>query len=278
MFNFILNILVLYFIFRIFVLFYEKDINLAIAYSIYLFIFLLFISLLNNYCDKVDYEIIDSGVVGPVLLIVTGSHGNEVSGPLGIKSLREDFKNGIFELKRGKLIFAPELNKCGLKLGTRWKPSELFSFNFWNMDLNRNYPKNENEEGKCDISNTIANLVKNSDYILDFHDGYSFRRKEPQSMGSGVYPGLTEESKDIAKDLAKSLNMSIPVKKDDYRKFDSVENWSQIPGSLRKYCDDLKKNYVLVETTGQTSTYPLKIRENQVKHLALDYCRKLNML
>ena len=146
------------------------------------------------------------------------------------------------------------------------------------MDLNRNYPKTGNEEGKCDISNTVANLVKNSDYILDFHDGYSFRRKDPQSMGSGVYPSLSKESKEIAKYLADSLNLSIPVKEDDYRKFDSVENWSQIPGSLRKYCDDLNKNYVLVETTGQTSTYPLEIRVNQVKHLALDYCRKLNML
>jgi predicted deacylase len=278
MFNFILNILILYFIFRIFVLFYQKDTKLAIYYSIYLFIFLLFISLLNNYCDKVDYEIIDSGVVGPVLLIVSGSHGNEISGVHGLKSFREDFKNGTFELKKGKIIFAPELNKCGIKLDTRWKPSELFSFNFWNMDLNRNYPKTGNEEGKCDISNTVANLVKNSDYILDFHDGYSFRRKDPQSMGSGVYPSLSKESKEIAKYLADSLNMSIPVKEDDYRKFDSVENWSQIPGSLRKYCDDLNKNYVLVETTGQTSTYPLEIRVNQVKHLALDYCRKLNML
>jgi hypothetical protein len=36
--------------------------------------------------------------------------------------------------------------------------------------------------------------VIQSDLIIDFHEGWGFHRKDPESMGSGIYPGKTKFS------------------------------------------------------------------------------------
>jgi predicted deacylase len=146
--------------------------------GIYLFtsvLFLLALKQLYNYCENIAIYEYSTGLPGPTILIVSGSHGNE-SGPSAglddfVKELNTTFKNKTL-MKSGKLIIIPTLNKCGRKLNIRWKPQDILSFNLTNSDINRNYGKKADEEGHCSITKKVQHIVDNeATYILDFHEG-----------------------------------------------------------------------------------------------------------
>jgi hypothetical protein len=49
---------------------------------------------------------------------------------------------------------------------------------------------------------------------------------------------------------------------DEYKKFSTME-LSNIPGSLRDICNNLNKNYILVETSGINDIQPKELRIKQ---------------
>ena len=72
-------------------------------------------------------------------------------------------------MKPCQIIIIWNLNKLGLLFYRR-----LLLHKFSNRDLNRNYPSENNKIAKCILSRKIIKLVDNSDFILDFHEGWGF--------------------------------------------------------------------------------------------------------
>lgn len=246
---------------------------------IILFFFLLLIYLLSisfdDRCNRIKVYTFSSNIPGPTIVAVAGSHGNEPGGSEGLNHLIRELKDGKLRVKKGTLIVLPELNPCGLKLGMRYLPHELFKLNVPNSDLNRNY---NSEGGACTISKKVQQLIQQADYVYDGHEGYNYTQLYPTSMGSGIYPSSSQKAIELANHLTNSINSSELMKdKEDYKKFITRSNWDLVNGSLRKYCQELNIPYILVETTGQNNIQPISTRADQHYYLCKEMCTLLGI-
>ena len=244
---------------------YKDIITSLIILLIILFIYTYYISykICNN---ELNYYIYDSKLPGPIIMIIGGTHGNEPAGTVAIKKLIENLNANKIKIKRGKLILVPEVNYCGLKLGIR--------FILGIGDLNRKYPKKIGDKINSPINKKIIELANNSDFILDFHEGWGWHRKNKTSMGSSITPSVTNNSKQMAEIFLDTINKNI---KNDNEKFVILTNdidllnldryghseSTEIPGSLRYYLNLINKDYILIETTGQDNIQPIEVRTKQ---------------
>ena len=138
-----------------------------------------------------------------------GTHGNEPAGYHSLNKLKNELDNKIIKLKRGKIIIIPAVNYYALKLGIRYLP--IFG------DLNRKYPSslNINKKSDSNIINQIIELSHQSNFILDFHEGWGYNRLNKKSMGSTITPTNTDKSHELAKIMLDNVNKIIesPEKK-----------------------------------------------------------------
>jgi hypothetical protein len=242
--------------------------NFILLFIILVVLLIISYIIINKICnnhDSLDYFIYNSGNPGPTIAIVGGTHGNEPIGSIVIRELIRKLNNKKIMLKSGKLILIPDVNYCALKVGIRLIP--LIG------DLNRKYPKNLHENSSCPINNKIINLLKDTDFILDFHEGWGFHRLNKDSMGSSITPSETELSNNIAHIIYDNINKTISDKDKKFIIFvndnryntnpDIYSKLNDIKGSLRYYANINKKNYILIEITGQNNIQTLDIRQNQ---------------
>jgi hypothetical protein len=113
---------------------------------------------------------------GPTLLIIAGIHGDEAGGYLSA----ERYAN--LKLKMGNLIIVPRLNGAAIRTGKRCGLGG---------DMNRlfNLPPNDsNPDAK--VVNLVKQLIRQSDYVLNLHQGYDFynprwisRKRNPSKWG-----------------------------------------------------------------------------------------------
>jgi hypothetical protein len=236
------------------------------SFFIIIILIICFISfLITNFINQIEYFLIDSGIPGSTLLLIAGTHGNEPAGTVGL----EEFIKTNIKIKKGKIIVIPRVNNIGLALDLRW------GFNgFFPIDYNREYPNKYSEKGGDYINRDIIEYVKISDFIVDFHEGWGFNILEPESMGSGIYPSNTELAKKIGNQILDNLNNTII---DENKKFTINFTSPRIPNTLDYYCNEINKNYILIETSGQNNIQPLEIRTNQVLLVINTLINKLGM-
>lgn len=222
--------------------------------------------ILTNNINQIKHILIDSGIPGPTLLLISGTHGNEPAGTIGL----EKFINSNIKLENGRIIIIPRVNKIGLFLNTR------NGYNgFIPIDYNREYPNDINELAGDHINRQVIEYLKFSDFIVDFHEGWGFNIINPESMGSGIYPSNTEIAKSIGNDILNKLNYTIH---DPYKKFTMNYDSPRLPTTLDSYCNILSKNYILIETSGQNDIQPLDLRTSQVLLVINTVLKDLNML
>jgi len=217
---------------------------------------LVFYILVYTWANRIDVVVLNSNQVGPTVLVVGSTHGNE---PAGTVSIEHIISNRLFSLQRGQLILIPRPNKLGYLLNTRCLPYRII-----HTDLNRNYPRKKNENPKESISFKICELAKKADLIIDLHEGWGFHRMTPTSLGSGIYPGDTRFAIRLAYHAADAVNCSI---RDQKKQFVVGLNNHPELHSLRSFCNLINKHYILVETTGQNNIQPIHTRRNQMLHI-----------
>jgi hypothetical protein len=219
--------------------------------------------------DSLDYYVYKgSEADGPVIAIIGGTHGNEPIGSIIIRDLIKKLNTREIILKRGRLILIPDVNYCALKLGIRFIPGI--------GDLNRKYPRTYPKDmnySSCPITNKIINLIKDADFILDFHEGWGFHKIHKRSMGSSITPTETKLSNDLAELLYDKINkhiieedkkFTIFVNDDRYLKDpNKYSKINDIKGSLRYFANIINKDYVLIEISGQDNVQTLDIRKKQ---------------
>ena len=283
-----MNLILLFFIvFQIYFcikLYKQKKYKLLTTYILFSVIIYLLILVYFNYCSKPNIYIYSANTSdnnldndGPTVLVISGSHGNECGPSAGLDDIKEMFDYNKIKLKRGKLILIPTLNKCGRQLNTRFQPQELLKLNITKADVNRNYGKIPNEEGHCTISKTVQKFIKDADYILDFHEGWGFNKLNPESMGQTFYPGTIHGSKDIANQLKNAVNKVINTN-NDYKYYDVVEGWAEIPGSLRQYANINGIKYVLTEIAGQGQNQTLEEKKDQTKAIFFEFLNQTGLI
>ena len=227
----------------------EQIIIIILALVIIIVLIIYYKSTINNICYKEpEYFEYVGKEKGPTILIIGATHGNEPAGYYAIKEYMNKLNKQELILKKGKIIFIPSVNYCGLQLSKRNHNTV--------GDINRLYRDMENNNI---INKLIINFSKTSDFIIDFHEGYDYANKSDETLGSTITPSETEKSLQVANIVVNNLNKIIDT---DYKKF-KINHNKKISGTFREYADINKFNYLLVETTGQKDTQPLNIRTEQ---------------
>lgn len=242
-----------------------REIIIIILILIIIFIFTNnYISTINNICYKEpEYFEYSGKETGPTILIVGATHGNEPAGYHGIKEFMNKLNKQELLLKRGKIIFVPSVNYCGLKLNQR-EHNTL-------GDINRLYIETENNNI---INKLIINFSKVSDFIIDFHEGYYYANTLEDTLGSTITPTETKIAYNVANIVVNNINKIIYT---DYKKY-KINHDKKIKGTFRDYADINKLNYILVETTGQEDVQPLKIRTEQCISVINSVLNYFNMI
>ena len=139
-------------------------------------------SLLDKPGDTAVY-VLDSGVPGPAMLLVAGTHGAEIAG---IRAAEFFVEQAVVE--SGKVFVIPHLNKLGVIAGTRQVPLEyqgqpdpaeytppgattVFP-GIEQRNINRAYPGSEDMGLTQRIALAVMNLIvsENIDIAMDLHE------------------------------------------------------------------------------------------------------------
>jgi hypothetical protein len=242
----------------------EQIIIIILALVIIIVLIIYYKSTINNICYKEpEYFEYVGKEKGPTILIIGATHGNEPAGYYGIKEYMNKLNKQEFILKKGKIIFIPSVNYCGLQLNKRNHNTV--------GDINRLYRDMENNNI---INKLIINFSKTSDFIIDFHEGYDYANKSDETLGSTITPSETEIALNVANIVVNNLNKIIDI---DYKKF-KINHNKKISGTFREYADINKFNYILVETTGQRNVQPLNIRTEQCINIINSVLENFNMI
>jgi predicted deacylase len=156
------------------------------------------------------------------VLFVCGTHGDEPSGVWAL----QDFPFSKYEDVN---IVVCQMNPCGVIKNTRTHPT-------LDLDLNRTYDKDILQ------NKIVKKLVTESDVIVDFHEGWDYHIINKDSIGSSLQ---TNSLGEICEFIIKKLNKTIQPKNKHF----ILSDTPVIKGSLREYCDNKQKPYILVETT-----------------------------
>ena len=112
---------------------------------------------------KVPYVKIKGDKPGPKICLMSGVHGNEVTGPVSLWSFLEHAKKVCLKKHlSGTLFVFPSINLLGLRSLERY---------FDGVDLNRAYEDldSDNLHSKM-LSKLVSKFFSKMDCILDFHD------------------------------------------------------------------------------------------------------------
>lgn len=185
------------------------------------------------------------------ICFIAGVHGNEPAASLLLYDLlKTDYFTRMAKEKRIFIRVLPGVNEFGLSLHSRYQNS------FLNPDINRTFVG----EGLDHISKEIIKLTKDTDLIIDFHEGWGFHLIQPRSLGSTLT--LTEGSRPLGELIITNLNKTISNEK---HKFVIVDRMCEIEEALSCYSNRNGKQYILVETSGQNDIQSIEVRQKQIK-------------
>ncbi len=161
--------------------------------------------------------IIDSGVPGPVVMIVGGVHGNETAGYKAAAKVKD------YSIKKGKLLVLPQANKRAVANHTR---------SMGGADLNRDFPRSKYDTADNTLSRSIFNVVKkyDVDWLMDMHEGVNYQKiTSSSSVGQSLIYYPDTQTKSMATKITRSLNKNIST---SYKKFSLLRY--PVKGSLSR--------------------------------------------
>ncbi len=191
------------------------------------------------------------------ILMIAGTHGNEPAGSYSLNHLINLLNKKQIELKSIKLIIIPEVNYCALKNNSR----SIFGIG----DINRQYFN----ETKNKINKSVMKFVDDADIILDFHEGWGYHKINNHSVGSTISI-FDNNHESILANMSGKLGYLLvdkinQTRNDKNKQFTLLlqKSSNEINHSLRQYCKNKNKEYILIETSGQNDIQELQIRHDQ---------------
>lgn len=194
----------------------------------------------------------DSGVPGPVVMIVAGLHGDEPAGSWAAAEMQ------TWAIARGKLILLPKANAPGLEAFSHYLPGVEKDV----RNLDRRFAQPESRSGAEDSpAPAIWRLVaeERPNWLVDLHEGISYHQSDPKSAGSSVACGGTGAAQSAVAGMLGAVNRTIA---EENKKF--VLGEPPAEGSLAwaagRY---LGSHTLLAATTGQNQPLALRVRQQR---------------
>ena len=192
--------------------------------------------------------VVDSGMPGPVAMVLGGVHGNEPAGSAAAENVCG------FTPVMGKLVVVPRVNPLGLKANVRYL-QEI-------DDMNRVYPpKGENTPAEHMGAEIIGLMERwRITLLIDLHEARTFHRLDRFSLGQTLLFADNSASTVLAMDTVEAVNREIS---ENLKKFALVGN--PIRSSSAWYAG--KYLGIAAFTVETSSKQPLTERVEQ--HLAI---------
>jgi predicted deacylase len=208
--------------------------------------------------------VIESGVAGPVVLVVGGIHGNEPAGSVAAEQVRQ------WPLARGRMVVVPRANVRALERGRRGTPGAGEG----QGDLNRNFPRAGRDEGaRGKLARVLWELAEEvrPDWLLDLHEGRAMRSAGGGSVGNTIISLREDKCIEVAGLMVEAVNVELEGKE----AFQVLRG--PVDGSLaRGVGEHLGARSMILETTWRGQPLAHRARQHRVMVLAL--LRELGMV
>ncbi len=176
------------------------------------------LSLLSDHTQmNLTAKVIHGKYDGPVLIVNSAVHGDEING---VEIIRRLLRHSSLKRMRGTLIAVPIVNVYGFLSGSRYLPDR--------RDLNRSFPGSDTGSLASRLAHVfMTEVVSKATHGIDLHTGAIHRSNFPQIRGHLVNPVVSE--------MANSFG--VPV----------ILNAAFREGSLRKSAHDAGIPYIVFE-------------------------------
>ena len=213
--------------------------------TIIISLLIIVLAYLYYWCNSPIILEYDSNTPGPKIVILSGTHGNELAPHYAAVDY---FNNHKIDKGSIKLII---VNKCGVI----FKDREQGLINPFN-DINRDYGSNKN------INNIVEKHINNATLVVDFHESINY--DEEGGLGNSItYNNNYMDVENIINDF------NITFKGPNWRAYNNTRNYKygDLKGTLNWYCTQKNINYILIETCKKDSY----IRRQKFTTTILDY-------
>lgn len=195
----------------------------------------------------------ESGVPGPVVMIVGGMHGNEPAGAAAAEQIAD------WPIARGTLIVVPRANVPALNANKRTTPAAPVSEN----NLNRNFVWTDGKVAtQGEMAAELWRLVEqhHPDWVIDLHEGFDVHNKNDDSVGSSIIHDRSPEAKRLAEMMQAAVNAEVL---DEANAFDLLG--PPVAGSLARAAGDhTPARAMIVETTTKDRRLSLRVRQHRL--------------
>lgn len=187
----------------------------------------------------------DSGISGPVVVVVGGMHGNEPAGYLAARRLA-----GL-KPQKGRLIVIPEANKLAIETKTRTGSHP--------GDLNRAFPASRSDKPGSPLAASIWSLIERvrPDYLFDLHEGYDFHKINKDSVGQSMIYYPVQGALEMAKAMQTAVNRGISNSRHHY----SLLRYP-VKGSLARAAGQLLGTRAMILETSRKQPLESRIEQN----------------
>tara|TARA_B100001093_G_C26668685_1_gene945189 strand:+ start:359 stop:1039 length:681 start_codon:yes stop_codon:yes gene_type:complete len=200
---------------------------------------------LYYWCSSPIIEEYKSNVPGPKIVILSGTHGNELAPHYAAV----DYFNS-HNIKKGSITLII-VNKCGILFNDR----EQGLINPYN-DINRSYEKNRV------LNKYIEKYIKDATLVIDLHESIKY------DMEGGLGNTITYNKSYL--DVESLINkINTTYKGPQWTSYNTTRNYNYgyLPGALIWFCKKKGISYMLIETCKKDSY----IRRQKITHTILQY-------
>jgi len=146
---------------------------------------------------QTPYYLKDSGVAGPTVFILGGTHGYELAGWFAAQELLH------VKPDRGRLYVIPRVNYRGVQLKHRFVPGE--------RDLNRCYPGNPDGGNTERLAFDVFEFIKSkkAEIVFDLHESFDYHLVDEESLGQSIIFYTNDKAAWVSLMVSEAINEQI---------------------------------------------------------------------
>lgn len=148
------------------------------------------------------YYVVRGELSGPVVMVVSGIHGNETGSIRAAETLVNRFIQNRLYIQRGTLVIVPLVNQKAYRKRRRGVP-----------DLNRTFPRSKVSSATHPLSAALFQLIQRyrPSWYLDLHEANGLSQRNPKRLGQTLIIHSGSRGISTVRRIIKCINRSIPT-------------------------------------------------------------------
>lgn len=156
--------------------------------------------LASNTPFATPYYVITGQLPGPVFMVVSGIHGNEIGSIRAAQELVNMLMRRELSIQKGTLIIVPLVNEKAYRKRSRGVP-----------DLNRTFPRKSNTSARHPLAAALFQVIQRyrPAWYLDLHEANGLSQRNAKRLGQTLIIQPGSRGVPIVRHIIKNINSSI---------------------------------------------------------------------